>query len=101
MNNHLFQALWFIVIFCLASVILHTSVQSIDMAVTKAPAFDKFYLGVACFSLSFLTTTALLQLYLQCRKMEKGARLLENHYNSMSREPLTKDWLNEIKPEQV
>ena len=108
MNNHLFYALWFIVTFCLSSVLIHESVRKIemsklssDMEKTKGKTFDNFYLGVTCFSLSFLLTTLLVQLYIQFRKIIKLRRSIDIEIEKYNRTPMTKDWLNEIKePDQ-
>jgi len=111
MNNPLFQALWFIVIFCLSSVLIHESVRKREMAKlssdisklssapskTKEHTFDNFYLAVSCFSISFLMTTALLQWYINCREIVKLTRRMEIDAEKYSRTPLTKDWLDEIK----
>jgi hypothetical protein len=73
------------------------SKQSSEMSKTKEHTFDNFYLAVSCFSISFLMTTALLQLCMNCREIVKLTRRMEIESEKYNRTPLTKDWLDEIK----
>ena len=68
-------AIWFIATVSLASLLFQNSVEKSDMAKqssdtqNKKGTMDKFFLGVICFNLSCIFTTAVLQLYIQCREI--------------------------------
>lgn len=89
-------AIWFITTVSLASLLFQNSVEKSDMA-NKKGTMDKFFLGVICFNLSCIFTTAVLQVYIQCREIIKLRHSMDVDAEKYSHKPLTKDWLNEIK----
>lgn len=90
-------AIWFITTVSLASLLFQNSVEKSDLSKTEKHTFDKFFLGVICFNLSCIFTTAVLQLYIQCREIIKLRHSMDIDAEKYSHKPLTKDWLNEIK----
>lgn len=87
-------AIWFITTVSLASLLFQNSVEKSDM---KKGTMDKIVLGSICFNLSCIFTTAVLQLYIQCREIIKLRHSMDIDAENYSHKPLTKDWLNEIK----
>ena len=90
-------AIWLIVTVCVASVMFHETVKESDMSKTKEYTIDKFYLAMVCFSLSFILTTALFQVYLLTYEFVRVRRTRILEFEHFTDRTLTKDLLHEIK----
>ena len=97
-------AIWFITTVTLASLLFQNSVEKSDMAnkssdmKNKKGTMDKIVLGSICFNLSCIFTTAVLQVYIQCREIIKLRHSMDIDAEKYNRKLLmTKDWLHEIK----